>query len=254
MEHTQPGASQSNHPLVEVLSPTFFQNVQHEIRTPLAIVLGYVELLQVGELGELTIEQHRAINIVAARAGRLRSLLDQVNVLLDTSLGQSMPQALDLAALVESVACRWRCFAQDLIFETRLCPGVSLNGDPIQLSQALDCLLDNAFKFTPRGGRIEISLVALCEVDLGTLTKMGQPWARLSVSDTGIGISERDIMCLLGGTLFYQADGGMSRCHTGCGLGLALVKAVARLHGGWLEIGSQPGQGSCFALMLPASG
>ncbi len=243
--------------LVKVISPTFFQNVQHEIRTPLAIVLGYAELLRAGDLGALTPEQARVVATIVARAWQLRRLLEQMNVLLEASLRQSTLQPLDLTALVSDVIRHWRCLKPDYVLETRLRPGVGLKGDPAQLSQALDCLLDNAFKFTPAGGRVEIGLDALCEVNLEILSDTGkqtpgQLWARLTVSDSGIGMSKRDIMCLLDGRLFYQADGGLNRCRAGCGLGLTLVKAVARVHGGWLEIGSAPGQGSRFALMLPA--
>jgi signal transduction histidine kinase len=209
-------------------------------------VLGYAELLCAGDLGALMSEQSRAVTAIAVRAGQLRRLLDQLNVLLEASLGQNAPQTLDLTTLVTDVARHWRCLKPDYTLEMRLRPGVGLNGDPVQLSQALDCLLDNAFKFTPTGGRIEVSLDTLHEFNAPPLSEVEREhtqstWVYLSVSDSGIGISERDIMCLLDGRLFYQADGGLNRCHTGCGLGLMLVKAVARLHGGWLEANrSQP--------------
>jgi signal transduction histidine kinase len=181
-----------------VIAPTFVQNLQHELRTPLAILLGYAELLCAGDLGELPAAQQQAVSVIAARAGRLHCLVEQIGMLLDTWTGAGTRAPLDLSGLVEQTARRWAAAAPDLQFDIHLARDMRIAGSAAHVRQALACLLD--------------------------------------------------------GILFYQADGGMNRCHTGCGLGLTLVKAVLQQHGGWLEIESAPGQGNCFALMLPAAG
>ena len=112
-----------------------------------------------------------------------------------------------------------------------------MSGDPYQLQEALDCLIENAIKFTPQGGQIEVQ----------GYTEPG--WVCLVINDTGVGIEPNKLLYL--GTGFYQADGSTTRRYGGLGLGLTLARSVVEAHSGKIEVESQPGQGSRFTVKLP---
>jgi CheY-like chemotaxis protein len=112
-----------------------------------------------------------------------------------------------------------------------------ISGDPYQLRAAVDCLLDNALKFTPGGGRVQVRVYA----------ESGQ--ACLAVTDTGIGIKEHEVSQVF--APFFQLDGSSTRRYEGLGLGLTVAKAVVEGHSGQIQVTSQPGQGSCFTVKLP---
>jgi CheY-like chemotaxis protein len=112
-----------------------------------------------------------------------------------------------------------------------------VGGHPYYLQPAIDCLIENAFKFTPPGGRVEIRVA----------TEPG--WVCLSVADSGIGIPPEKLSHIF--NAFYQVDGSSTRAYGGLGLGLAVTKAVVEAYSGQLEVESQPGQGSRFTVKLP---
>jgi signal transduction histidine kinase len=111
--------------------------------------------------------------------------------------------------------------------------------DPLRLKQILLNLLSNAIKFTPRGGSVRLSV-----------SRAGGELV-LTVVDTGIGMRPENIPIAL--EPFRQIDGSLSRQHQGTGLGLPLAKRLTELHGGTLEITSEPGEGTCVAVRLPLS-
>ena len=113
-----------------------------------------------------------------------------------------------------------------------------VSGDPIHLRRVLDNLLGNALKFTPAGGQIAVRL-GLEDQDLV-----------LEVADTGVGIPGDQLERIF--DRFYQVDGSMSRRYGGSGLGLALVKDIAKAHGGSVSVESHTGQGSTFRVSLPS--
>ncbi len=224
------------------LESTIIQNVSHELRTPLTIIQGYVELLHNGELGALTPEQQQAMFIITNHTQELRALVERIGVLMALEVHQkSAWQPLAPAEIVAGVMESRHAAA----IQSGLMPSVDLepnlpliSGDLYQLQQVVDCLLDNALKFTPAGGRVKVQLYS--EPGLVCLT----------VSDTGIGISEENQERIF--SRFYQVDGSTTRHYRGVGLGLAIVKQVIEEHGGQLEVESQPGQGSRFTVKLPA--
>jgi signal transduction histidine kinase len=116
---------------------------------------------------------------------------------------------------------------------------VILIADTRRLHQLLLNLLSNASKFTPEGGTIHLSVV----------TDASQQVVTIAVADTGIGIAKEDQERIF--DPFVQLDSRLSRQYTGTGLGLALVKRIANLHGGQIEVHSQPEQGSRFVVTLP---
>jgi two-component system cell cycle sensor histidine kinase PleC len=174
-------------------------------------------------------------------------LLDLINDILDISkieFGSEEPQnnEIDVPLLIESVfvLIKERAHAARLrirmVFHDDLPP---LKADERKLKQILLNLMSNAIKFTPEGG--EVTLEARCAWDEGYLFK---------VRDTGIGIAPGDIAKAL--QPFGQIDGALNRKHTGTGLGLPLAKELAEMHGGSMELESEPGVGTTVTVRFPA--
>ena len=226
---------------VDELHAIFIRNVSHELRTPLSILQGYAELLHEEELGVLLPEQQHALAIIVDRIHELRTIVDRVGVLLATRAHATVSLPVSLAKIVADMVKYRQDAAQtaELMLEMHLEPDLPLiSGDPYQLRLALDCLLDNALKFTPKGGRVEMQ----------AYTEPG--WVCLSVTDTGIGLSREETKRIF--FPFYQLDGSSTRRYGGLGLGLSVVEAVVKEHAGRVEVESQPGQGSCFTVKIPA--
>jgi signal transduction histidine kinase len=226
---------------LDELYSTFIQNVSHELRTPLTIIQGYAELLGDGSLGALAPEQQEAIFVIVDHAHALWTLVQRIDVLLAIEAHATASLPLMLDEIVTEVVKRRRTAATQagLTLEVHLEPRLPpVSGDPYQLQQAIDCLLENALKFTPGGGRVEIQVYT-------------EPsWVCLAVTDTGIGLTEEGLERIF--TRFYQRDRSITRQYRGIGLGLTLVRAVIEEHGGRIEVESQPGQGSRFTVKLSA--
>ena len=234
------GSQASEGDELEQLKSTFIQNVSHELRTPLQIVQGYASLLREGDLGVLAPEQEEAILVIAKRADELRSLVERIGLLLSIE-GQAIvsePFAFNniVAKVVETQ--QKKVEEAGLELETHIEPNLMLLGDPYHLEQVVDCLLDNAIKFTPEGGQVQIE----------AYEESGQ--ICLTVADTGIGIDESDLEHIFSG--FYQVDGSTTRRYDGLGLGLTVVKAVTQSHNGQISVESDPGHGSRFTVKFPA--
>jgi signal transduction histidine kinase len=222
------------------LHSTFIQNVSHELRTPLTIIKGYAELLGDGCLGALAPEQQEAVFTIVDRACALTTLVERIDTLLDVKahMTASLPLALDKIVAKVVKGRRAAAIQAGLTLKVRLEPDLPLvSGDPDHLLQAIDCLLENALKFTPGGGRVEVQIY----------TEPG--WVCLAVTDTGIGMTEKESERVF--VRFYQRDRSTTRQYGGIGLGLTLVRAVIEEHGGRIEVKSQPGQGSRFTIKLP---
>ena len=225
---------------VDDLQSTFIRNVEHELRTPLAIVQGYAELLRDGGLGALGPDQQKALFVIVNRAYEMRALVERIGVLMSVQAGADIMIPLALTDIaVEVVQVKREAAAQaGLAFEAQLEPEMPpVSGNPHQLHEAMVCLIENAIKFTPAGGQVQVRVYA-------------EPgWICFSVQDTGIGIEEDKLARLFGG--FYQADGSTTRRYGGIGLGLTLVKHVVDAHHGQISVTSQLGQGSLFTIKLP---
>lgn len=227
--------------MLNAMHNTFVQTVEHEFRTPLAIVIGYAEMLRSGSLGELAEEQQHAADRIAEQAGRLRRLVERVGMLLSATEGRFVREPVDLNMVATgAVDARWqqaRAAGIRLTFYRDPAP-LFTEGDSQHLLAACDSLVENAIKFTGQGG--EVSIWTYVEHDR----------VCLAVRDTGIGIPDDQLPNLFAG--FYQADMSMTRRYDGMGLGLTLANSVVTAHGGYLSVDSVLGQGSCFTLALPA--
>lgn len=217
-------------------------NVSHELRTPLTQIIGYSELLTDGVIGTgLSADLAHALQVILDRAQALARLVDAL-----LSLQARAPEDLDWAPLnlehlVATTVLAWQEYARrkHITLSLKTDPGVPLiMGDARNLRKVLDQLLDNAFKFTGEGG----------VVSLGVETHEAEAW--ISVSDTGIGIQKDKLVKVF--EEFYQADDSLNRRYGGAGIGLALVRRIAALHGGrvWAESEGE-GLGATIRLALP---
>ncbi|MBI1197088.1 MAG: PAS domain-containing protein [Phenylobacterium sp.] len=219
----------------ERLKRDFVGNVSYELRTPLTTIIGYSELLE--HAGDGLPERARgyAASVKAAATQLARSIDD----VLDMAQIDADEMALDLAEvnvadLLIDVASRWRAEAEphkvSLVLERPHEVGV-IRGDRRRLAQVLDHLMENAIAQTPPGGTVTLA------------ARKGLSEVQLQVSDTGRGIP-----------FHVQAhifDRFIGRERGGPGLGLALVKAITELHGGWVALESEPGAGATFTCHLP---
>jgi signal transduction histidine kinase/HAMP domain-containing protein len=219
----------------------FFALVSHELRTPLTAILGYVELM-LGEEGEAGEEDHRRhLEIVERNARRLLRLVGDLLFAAQVETGTLLfePGEVDLPQLVRDAVALARPQAEqaDIALETRIQPLAPCIGDRDRLAQVLDNLVSNALKFTAPGGRITVGLDEL------------EGNARLTVSDTGIGVPADEVPWLF--DRFYRASNATARAVPGAGLGLTIVRAIVEGHGGSVRVRSMPGGGTTFAVLLP---
>lgn len=144
---------------------------------------------------------------------------------------------VDLAALAAAVARETAMVAPGYIVTPEIQTGVTAEADVEAVKECLRVLTDNAVKYTPEGGTITIGLT------------QAEGFARISVTDTGEGISGEDLDHIF--ERFYRADSSRARQTGGTGLGLSIADWIARRHHGHIEVTSVPGQGSTFTLVLP---
>lgn len=221
------------------LKDEFIQNVSHELRTPLTFVKGYIELLREEAFGPLSDEAHYALNVVAEKTGQIIRLVERIATLHLMTQQKLNLEPLDLNRLAQDAAERFRPMAEQagLSLHIELAPAPApVMGDPLQLPQAFDCLLENAIKFSPQGSWVALRVHS----------RPGVVW--VEVEDNGIGIPPDKLDKVW--TPFYQVEGHMKRRFGGAGVGLAVVKRVIQAHGGHVWANSQLGQGCTFGFAL----
>jgi len=222
----------------------FLASMSHELRTPLTGILGLSEALQIESYGPISEKQRRAVQNIYASG---QHLLELINDILDLSKIESGKfemqfEMCSLGDVCQSSLQLTRGMAQKKQHKVSFSmqpASLRLRCDPKRLKQMLVNLLSNAIKFTPAGGEVGLTVCEMPEAGL----------VRITVWDTGIGIVADDLGRLF--KPFVQLDSSLSRQHSGTGLGLSLVKRMVEIHGGRLEVQSQPGQGSQFSLLLP---
>lgn len=214
----------------------FFQNISHEFRTPLTLMVGPLETAVAQKQG-ISAEQAA---IVLRNSRRLLRLVNQLLDLqrLDAGRMQASFRPCDLREFVTQIVETFRPYCEKkgirLVTELQACPDVYL--DLEKFDKVVYNLLSNAMKFTPAGGAITIDL-----------RQQGGTWL-LQVQDTGIGIRDDQLPHLF--QRFRQAEGSVNRSYEGTGLGLALVKELVEMHGGEIHVTSHYGQGSTFIITL----
>ncbi len=228
------------------LKDEFLANMSHELRTPLNAILGMSEGLKEHVFGSLTDRQRQAVETIE-RSGT--HLLELINDILDLSKIEAGKLELETALVnVQDLCESSLTFVRQMAFSkgirlslesVQVMPDIAV--DERRIRQILINLLSNAIKFTPTDGQITLRA--------GVEQQNGIDHLKLSVIDTGIGIAPGDIAKLF--QPFVQIDSSLSRQYNGTGLGLALVRKIAELHGGTVSVTSEVNQGSCFTLDLP---
>jgi PAS domain S-box-containing protein len=224
----------------ERLRMQFFANISHELRTPLALILGPVwKILEGSELAD---DARHDLEIVE-RNGRL--LLRHVNDLLDLAkidAGRMAPRyaEVDLAQLIRVTASNFKSLAaeRDVRYVSEAPGSLVAEVDPPQIERVVLNLLSNAFKFTPAGGRVRVTVSSQDDR------------AILEVEDTGPGVPLPLREAIF--ERFRQVESGSTRRFGGTGLGLSIAKEFVALHGGSITVGDPPGgEGSVFRVELP---
>ena len=224
----------------------FLANMSHELRTPLNWIIGFAELIKNEMLGPIGETKYREY-IEDIHTGGLH-LLDLINDLLDLAQIESgnaklHEKAVDLGSLVTSCAKlmteRAASAGVRLGFEIPTTEMPQLYADQRMVKQILINLLSNSIKFTPQGGEVVVR---------SWLSPENQ--FVIQVTDNGIGIAPNDIPKALG--RFQQVEGHLSRTTEGSGLGLALTKSFAELHGGTLDLESSLGEGTTVTVRFSA--
>jgi signal transduction histidine kinase len=214
----------------------FLQDASHQLKTPITIALGHAELLA-RSLADS--QDNRDINVIVGELNRLRKLSERL-LLIAASANPDflVPEQVALDEFTAEVLWRWRP-AADRQWQFGRLDEVTVRADRERLGLAVDALLENAVRHTAPGDAIRLSVI---RDDRGSL-------ARLVVTDGGSGIAPTELA-----SIFDRfATGTMTDGRRGTGLGLSLVRAVARGHGGDVQAYSTVGSGSTFAICLPAA-
>ena len=227
------------------LKSNFISNISHELRTPLTHIKGYLDLMADHSLGPLTSSQEDAILVLQRSEDRLEQLIDD---LLQFSLAAKGEvdlylQPLNIRKLVDTYLSQNLRKAEEkgIDLEINLAdnlPEILADGD--KMAWVISQLLDNAIKFTPPGGQVNLDIIENAErVDF-------------TVKDTGIGIPAKRMAEIF--EPFHQLDGSVTRRYPGTGLGLAMTHQILKAHGVAITVTSQPEAGTCFSFTFPAAG
>lgn len=220
-------------------SRRFLADASHELRTPLTVVKG--ELQEIVASQDRPSELRERIGSVLEEVGRLEHLVSGLLALSRLDAGEAQREwvAVDLGALSLSTLEQMRLVAEDrgILLTPSALASVTVRGDRSRLKQVIVNLLDNAIKFTPRGGTASLS------------TEQRDGYAVLEVRDNGIGIPASAQSHVF--DRFFRVDEARSREDGGAGLGLSIVRSICAAHGAEIEVESAPGAGSCFRLKFP---
>ena len=228
---------------LDKMKDEFLSNISHELKTPLVSIIGYTELIDEEELGDINDKQRDALDTIIRNSERLRRLVDSLLYMSmaqagtveyefgDVSISGIIDDAiLDMKPLIEN---KGLSIGKEVHTELPL-----IRGDKDKLTDMLTNLIDNSIKFTPSGGKITLS--AFAEDDN----------IHITVADTGIGISKELIPNLF--QKFYQIDASTTRKYGGTGLGLYICRNIVDVHKGRIWVESEENIGTKVHLVLPA--
>jgi signal transduction histidine kinase len=218
------------------------QNISHELRTPLTFVRGYVDLLLGGDMGPLNARQQQSLEVVSQKTATVAELVNNIILLqqlehspLQLALTDITRAAKEAVARVQTAAAK-----QGVALHLNVPSDVPLVlVDPVRVKLVFQHLLDNAIKFSPNGGTVQMQLSEEPENLI------------ISVRDEGIGISQSQLDRIF--DRFFQVDSSAKRRFEGAGLGLTIAKRIVEAHGGSIWVKSREGKGSEFGFNIPKS-
>ncbi len=227
---------------IDRMKSEFVANVSHELKAPLSAIKAYTEMLLDGEAEDEEARQG-FFAIIDSETDRLSNMIDNLLDLsrLEAGVIQLNMERVNLIEMLKSIEETMRPSAEKK--STTIHTDISqyivpVEGDRDQLNRVLVNLISNAIKYTPEGGRID--LTARLEGDLN----------RIDVTDTGYGIPEESLSKIF--EKFYRVKEN-SKFAKGTGMGLAMVKRILDIHHAEIKVKSKPGEGSCFSIFIPAA-
>lgn len=220
----------------DALRRELIAGISHDLRTPLAAIKGYAEMLQGNS------EVSETISIVLRNCNVLQKLIDG---LFELARLEEVTQKLELssfslAELLSDIVAKFSVQAEEKKLSLLMIPpdsNVIVKADPSLLERAISNLVENAILYTPPSGKIELSL------------KVEKNRAHIKVQDTGVGISEDDLPLIF--EKFFRADRSREKDKAGSGLGLAVTKKIVEAHGGEITVSSLKESGTTFDIILP---
>ena len=230
---------------LDKLKAEFVSVASHELKTPINVILGYIELLEDGIYGKLEDQQREVCETIANQARNLTRLARR---LLDVSRFEAGGGALEcrqlkLSRFLDTLQSSFSVLAMQRSVQFQVNRSAALPSevrwDEDRMNEVLGNLLSNAFKFTPRGGRVELS----ASTENNDIV--------IDVTDTGAGIPPEQLPRIF--QKFYQADNQSKASAKGTGLGLAIAKEIVEAHGGTITATSEAGHGASFRIVLPAA-
>ncbi len=233
----------------------FLAILSHELRTPLNPIVGWSQLLTMGNLSESQIK--KGAEIIQRNAMLQTQLIEDVLDVSRIIRGKLnlQPTLIDLKTIIDNAleTVSLAAQAKSIAIEKKIDENIgSIHGDPTRIQQVIWNLLSNAVKFTPNQGRIEISLTFTDKVLDREYTREHKPltYAQIQVADSGKGIQAQFLPYVF--DYFRQAESTKTRSEGGLGLGLAIVRRIVELHGGEVTADSPGlGKGSTFTVFLP---
>jgi signal transduction histidine kinase/CheY-like chemotaxis protein len=219
----------------------FFANVSHEFRTPLTLTLGPLDDLRSGLHGPLTPEVTEQVELARRSAGRVLNLIEQILELTRLEAGRTRLRArrLDVVAFAREIALSFAQFAErkSIAFDVQLpAHPIEIYADPAQLEKVLSNLLSNAFKFTPAGRAVRLTV------------ELADGVVHILIRDSGPGIPAAELPHIF--ERFHRVENDATDRQPGTGIGLALARELVDLHGGSLAAESESGFGSTFTVTL----
>jgi PAS domain S-box-containing protein len=224
------------------LRHTFLSAVNHEMRTPLALIFQCIELLEDLQLGELTEDQMDALTAIRRQSNILSKMVEGLTrVAAFLSKQQTVrPVQAQLEPVFNTILplAEFKARSKEITVETDITPDLpSFPLDVKQMEEALIQLVDNAIKFNRPGGRVRIS------------ARTDGDWVMIAVSDTGVGIEAEQMNKIW--EVLEQGVDPVRRAQEGLGLGLVLARYIVEAHRGTIEVETSPGEGSTFTVKLP---
>ena len=216
----------------------FVSDASHELRTPIAVIQGYADMLD--RWGKADPEvRDEAIAAIRAESRGMKELVEQLLFIArhENANHRYEMEYFDLGEMAAETLRETQMIAGDHHVETKSMESVLVHGDRNALKQALRIFLDNALKYTAADGTIALSCV-----------REGS-WARLTVADNGVGIAKEDLRRVF--DRFYRTPDARGGEVDGHGLGLSIARMIVQAHGGRIEVQSRPGAGSRFHILLP---